>query len=143
MQHLRMTHALFCLLAALPSLRAVAAMPRMEADQETRRRYTKEEHLIPMRDGIRLQTEIYIPKNQKEKLPIVLSRTPYSAGPYGKDHYKPSIGPSTLFAQENYIIAYQDVRGCFMSEGSFVDMRPHIDHKTSTQDIDESSDTYD
>jgi putative CocE/NonD family hydrolase len=106
-------------------------------------RYTKYEYRIPMRDGVRLFTAVYVPKNQDERYPILLTRTPYSVQPYGEDAYKPDLGPSALFGNEGYIIAYQDVRGRWMSEGQFVNMRPHRPRKNGSQEIDESSDTYD
>src|SRR5262249_43056233 len=105
--------------------------------------YTKQEQLVRMRDGVRLFTSIYTPKDTSQQYPILMMRTPYSVGPYGKDAYRSSLGPNYLFTKEGYIFVYQDVRGCYMSEGKFVDMRPHIDKKTTKQDIDESSDTYD
>src|SRR5438552_1861893 len=105
--------------------------------------YAKSEHQIPMRDGTKLDTVVYAPKDASQKYPILMQRTPYSAGPYGPDRYKSSIGPSALFAQEGYIIVYQDVRGTFMSEGDFEDVRPHVPNKKNSNDIDESSDTYD
>src|SRR5437899_3033198 len=105
--------------------------------------YTKSEQMIPMRDGVKLFTSIYTPKDTSQKYPILLSRTPYSCSPYGADLYKESIGPSMLFAKEGYIVVYQDVRGAFMSEGAYVNVRPQNDHKTRPTDIDESSDTYD
>src|SRR5262245_50120478 len=105
--------------------------------------YTKLESYIPMRDGVRLFTAVYIPKDQSQSCPILLSRTPYSIGPYGSDQYKDNIGPSASFAKEGYIIVYQDVRGRFMSEGEFEHMRPHRTTKNSQKEIDESTDTYD
>ena len=96
-----------------------------------------------MRDGIRLFTSVYVPKDQTQRYPILLLRTPYSVGPYGVDAYKESLGPSALFGTEGYIVVYQDVRGRWMSEGEFVNMRPHRPQKNSTQEIDESSDTFD
>jgi putative CocE/NonD family hydrolase len=105
--------------------------------------YTKIEQMIPMRDGVRLFTSIYVPKDTSQKYPIMLDRTPYSVAPYGPDRYKETLGPSTAFAREGFIFAYQDVRGRLMSEGEFVNMRPHLDQKNSPQQIDESSDTYD
>jgi uncharacterized protein len=105
--------------------------------------YSKSEHMILMRDGVKLFTAVYSPKDTSQKYPILLSRTPYSCVPYGPDNYNPSIGPSPLFAKEGYIIVYQDVRGAFMSEGTYVNMRPQNDHKSKPSDIDESSDTYD
>jgi putative CocE/NonD family hydrolase len=105
--------------------------------------YTKYEYRIPMRDGVRLFTAVYVPKDASQKYPILLNRTPYSVGPYGADRYRDNLGPSPLFAKEGYIFVYQDVRGRCMSEGTFVNMRPHIDDKKGPGDIDESSDTYD
>src|ERR1019366_1579684 len=93
--------------------------------------YTKYEFQVPMRDGKRLFTSVYVPKDAREKFPIMLSRTPYSVGPYEK------------FAREQFIFVYQDVRGCYLSEGDFVNMTPHRDVKRGPQDIDESTDTYD
>lgn len=105
--------------------------------------YTKQEVMIPMRDGVKLFTAIYTPKDSSTKYPVLMSRSPYSSAPYGKDKYRESLGPNRLFKDERYIFVYQDVRGCYMSEGTFVDMRPHLDHKSTPADIDESSDTYD
>lgn len=105
--------------------------------------YTKFEFRVPMRDGVHLFTSVYTPKDQSRPYPILLYRTPYSVGPYGADNYKSQVGPSALFANEGYIVAYQDVRGRWMSEGQFVNMRPHKDAKNGAQDIDESTDTYD
>ena len=108
-----------------------------------REHYTKEEHRIPMRDGVRLFTAIYAPKDTSRRYPILMMRTPYSVRPYGKDQFARSLGPSKFSTGDGYIFVYQDVRGCYLSEGNFVDMRPHIDHKTRETDVDESSDTYD
>src|SRR5690349_8121341 len=105
--------------------------------------YTKYEHRIPMRDGKRLFTSIYVPKDASQKYPIMLDRTPYNVAPYGVDAYKTALGPSEKFAKEGFIFVYQDVRGRYMSEGEFVDMRPQIPNKRGPQDVDESSDTYD
>jgi putative CocE/NonD family hydrolase len=106
-------------------------------------RYTKMEYQIPMRDGVKLFTVVYAPKDTSQKYPIMMMRTPYGSGPYGADAYRPGIGPSQAFMQEGYIFAFQDVRGTFMSEGEFDDVRPFIPNKKSKKDIDESSDTYD
>ncbi|MFN0197519.1 MAG: CocE/NonD family hydrolase, partial [Planctomycetaceae bacterium] len=105
--------------------------------------YTKYEYKIPMRDGKKLFTAVYVPKDQSKTYPIMYSRTPYSCQPYGVDQYRSDLGPSALFGTEGYIFVYQDVRGRWMSEGDFVHMRPHLPKKLSSQDIDESSDTYD
>jgi putative CocE/NonD family hydrolase len=104
--------------------------------------YTKREVLIPMRDGVKLFTSIYEPKDASVRYPILLTRTPFTVAPYGADKYKTSLGPDQLFAREGYIFVYQDVRGRWKSEGEFVDVRPYILNKTGKQ-IDESSDAYD
>ena len=96
-----------------------------------------------MRDGVQLFTSVYVPKDTSQRYPIMLSRTPYSVQPYGVDAYKSDLGPSPLFGTEGYIVVYQDVRGRWMSEGEFVNMRPQRTHKTSPADIDESTDTFD
>jgi putative CocE/NonD family hydrolase len=104
--------------------------------------YTKREVMVPMRDGIKLFTSIYEPKDTKEKYPIMFDRTCYSVAPYGLDKFRTSLGPDELFPREGYIFVYQDVRGRYMSEGEFEDVRPYIANKKGTQ-IDETSDTYD
>jgi putative CocE/NonD family hydrolase len=104
--------------------------------------YTKYEHRIPMRDGKKLFTAVYVPKDDSKRYPILLMRTPYSVRPYGVDRYKPDLGPSPLFGKSGYIFAYQDVRGRWMSEGEFVNMRPYNPDKKGAE-IDESSDTWD
>lgn len=108
-----------------------------------REHYTKLEKLIPMRDGVKLFTSIYVPKDKQEKYPFILNRTPYAVGPYGPDKYRTNLGPSSLFIREGYIFVYQDVRGKWMSEGQFVDTRPFNPAKKGKNQIDESSDTYD
>ncbi|PYS24194.1 MAG: X-Pro dipeptidyl-peptidase [Acidobacteria bacterium] len=107
-----------------------------------RKNYTKSEVLIPMRDGVKLFVCIYEPKDKKQKYPIMFDRTPYSVGPYGANSYKTSLGPDELFAREGYIFVYQDVRGRYMSEGVYEDVRPYIPNKKGNQ-IDETTDTYD
>ena len=105
--------------------------------------YTKTEQQITMRDGVKLFTAIYTPRDTSQKYPIMLNRTPYSVAPYGPNAYRAALGPSELFQNEKFIFVYQDVRGRLMSEGQFVDMRPHIAKKSGSKDIDESTDTYD
>ena len=104
--------------------------------------YTKYEFQIPMRDGKRLFTSVYVPKDAGQKYPIMLSRTPYSVSPYGVENYKTALGPSEKFARDLFIFVYQDVRGRYLSEGDFVNMTPHRDVKRGPQDTDESTDTY-
>jgi uncharacterized protein len=124
---------------------ACAQEPPKEPPKEdyVKSHYTKYEYRIPMRDGKRLFTSVYVPKDTSQPYPILLDRTPYSVGPYGEDQYKKQIGPSDEFEKAGYIIVYQDVRGRYMSEGDFLEMRPHIDMKKSSKDVDDSSDTYD
>lgn len=121
----------------------IAAAPCLAQGLEwVKANYTKHEYYIPMRDGARLFTAVYVPKDRSQQYPILLNRTPYSIRPYGTDQYRESIGPSPLFATEGYIIVYQDVRGRWMSEGVFEHVRPH-NPKKGARDIDESTDTYD
>jgi putative CocE/NonD family hydrolase len=134
---LRQTLLALLITVALP---AAAAAQGLEAVKAA---YTKYEYRIPMRDGKKLFTAVYVPKDTSQKYPILLTRTPYSVGPYGIDRYKDNLGPSPLFAAAGYVFAYQDVRGRWMSEGTFVNMRPHNPDKKGPQDIDEASDTYD
>ncbi|MBO9203135.1 MULTISPECIES: CocE/NonD family hydrolase [Niastella] len=107
--------------------------------------FIKKEVMIPMRDGVKLFTALYIPKDATEKHPFLLSRTPYSCNPYGEDKFNPGLWFRYLkyYARENYIFVYQDVRGRWASEGTFVDVRPFNPNKKTPQDIDEASDTYD
>ena len=106
--------------------------------------YTKKEVYITMRDGIRLFTSIYIPKDasRNKKYPVMLQRTCYSVAPYGENEYRRNLGPNKFMQDEKYIFVYQDVRGRYMSEGTFTNMTPQVPHKTN-KDTDESSDTYD
>jgi len=104
--------------------------------------YTKTEHQIPMRDGARLFTAVYAPKDTSRKYPILITRTQSGIEPYGADQYHKNLGTSPLFGKEGYIFVYQDIRGRWMSEGTFVRMRPHNPAK-GPKDVDESSDTYD
>jgi len=106
--------------------------------------YSKQEVQISMRDGIKLFTSIYTPKDNAEKHAILMVRTPYSLTPYGANRYSPYlISHYSRYVKENYIVVLQDVRGCYMSEGNFVDVRPFIENKKTKNDIDEASDTYD
>jgi putative CocE/NonD family hydrolase len=133
------------LLPCMLLVAAVLAVPVRNAQQpalNVKERYAKSEHKIPMRDGKRLHTVVYAPRDSSQRYPFLMQRTPYGAGPYG-DAYRPSIGPSPLLAQEGYIFVYQDVRGTFLSEGEFDDVRPFNPNKKSPADIDEASDTYD
>jgi putative CocE/NonD family hydrolase len=104
--------------------------------------YSKREVMVPMRDGIKLFTTIYEPRDTSQKYAILLSRTPYSIAPYGEDKFKTLIGPNEHFPKEGYIFVYQDVRGRYMSEGEYENVRPYIPNKTGKQ-IDETTDSFD
>ncbi len=126
-------------------------LPLLAQDQDpakaqleyTRSHYTKFEYMIPMRDGVKLFTAVYVPKEESKKYPILLQRTPYSVGAYGIDNYRPFVGPSDLFTKEGFIVVYQDVRGRYLSEGTFVDVMPHKAKYSGPKDTDEATDTYD
>ena len=105
-------------------------------------RYAKSELRVPMRDGVHLFTVVYQPRDTSRAYPIMLTRTPYSVGPYGAAAYPRSLGPSPRFADEGFIFVYQDVRGRFMSEGDFVHMTPWRG-MPGARATDESTDTYD
>ena len=123
-----------------PVLRAQQAPPVADA-APLRDRYTKREVLIPMRDGVKLFTAIYTPKDSARTYPFLLQRTPYSVRPYGTDAYPTELGPSPRFQQEGFIFVYQDVRGRMLSEGDFVNMRPQ--RNVTGAAVDESTDTSD
>jgi putative CocE/NonD family hydrolase len=101
----------------------------------TRSHYTKFDYRIPMRDGVKLFTSVYVPKDTGQKWPMLMQRTPYSVAPYGIDNYRGVLGPSELFTKETFIFVYQDVRGRYLSEGKFVDV--------PTLNDPERTDTYD
>ncbi len=106
--------------------------------------YDKFEYQVPMRDGIKLFTSVFVPKDKSKVYPILMQRTCYSVAPYGIDKFR-RLGPSKFLMKDGYIFVYQDVRGRWMSEGTFDNMRPNIpgnDRKDKTA-IDESSDTWD
>ncbi len=134
-------------IAMLPQLAVAQAPPRKAPDTELRdyikSHYTKYEYQIPMRDGVKLFTSVYAPKDDSQTYPILLSRTPYSVAPYGVDKYPDSLRPGSAYVKAGYIFVNQDVRGRWMSEGDYVNIRPHNPGKAGAKDIDESSDTFD
>jgi uncharacterized protein len=105
--------------------------------------FKKIDTTITMRDGVKLYTIIYIPKDQSQQHAFLMERTPYSVAPYGEDHYARSLGPNAELMKENYIFVYQDVRGRYMSEGVNLEVTPFIPNKKDKTQVDESSDTYD
>jgi putative CocE/NonD family hydrolase len=129
-----------------------AADPKDEAElaQAIREHYTKYEFRIPMRDGVLLFTHAYVPKDRARSYPFLMMRTPYGVHPYGVDNYPSKSEPRTLkrFApsvqavRDGFIFVHQDVRGRMMSEGTFVDVRPHLTQR-GPKDTDESTDAYD
>ena len=130
-------------LTALAVLILLAAAAPAQTVENVRARYTKYEYSIPMRDGVKIFSSIYVPKDSSHTYPFLLTRTPYNVAPYGVDNYRASLGPSEHFEKEGFIFVYQDARGRHMSEGEFQQVRPHVPNKKSNKDIDESSDTYD
>jgi hypothetical protein len=150
--HLTMLRGLMALvLVALAGpARAQAAKPQppgaeSERAESIRSRYTKFEYRVPTRDGTKLFTSVYIPNDASpgKRYPILLTRTPYSVAPYGQDRYARRLGPTAEYEKQGFIFAFQDVRGRNMSEGEFVNVRPHLAKKSGPKDIDESTDTYD
>jgi putative CocE/NonD family hydrolase len=140
--------SLVTLILALAPLGPIAAQNKpVEKDKDrepidVKAQYTKYEYRIPMRDGKKLLTAVYVPKDFSKTYPIMMMRTPYSVRPYGADQYPGTLGPTPLFDKAGYIFVRQDVRGRWMSEGEYVNMRPHNPAKKSGE-IDESSDTFD
>ena len=114
--------------------------------------YTKHEFQVPMRDGVRLHTTVYVPKDDSRRWPFLMARTPYGVSPYGVDNLPDAsnhrrltrFAPSFSLIQLGYIFVHQDVRGRMMSEGTFVDVRPLLkDGVTGAGAVDESTDTSD
>ncbi|WP_439625841.1 CocE/NonD family hydrolase [Gemmata sp.] len=104
--------------------------------------YTKYEFRVPMRDGVRLFTSVFVPKDDSKTYPMMLTRTPYSCAPYGVDKYPETLRPGERYVKSGYIFVTQDVRGRWMSGGEFVNVRPHNPNKKDGE-TDESSDTFD
>lgn len=136
--------AVFACMSLAVAQRGPLNSQQLERQAAVKASYTKHEFLIPMRDGVKLFTAVYTPKDTSEAYPMMMSRTPYSVAPYGIDNYRTSLGPSSeRFMKEKFIFVYQDVRGRNHSEGTFVHVRPVIQNKTGPKDVDESTDTYD
>ncbi|MGV3615924.1 MAG: CocE/NonD family hydrolase [Fimbriimonas sp.] len=129
--------AALSLIALLPT-----AIPAQAPSLSLRVDYTKTEAMIPMRDGVKLYTAIYAPKDATKTWPVLLTRTPYGAGPYGANRFPTGLGPTPEFSRRGYVFVVQDVRGRYMSEGTHIFSPPHNPKKRGT-DHDESSDTYD
>jgi putative CocE/NonD family hydrolase len=125
------------------SLNVTAQMGIAGPDAEyIKTNYTKFEYQVPMRDGKKLFTSVYVPKDQSRKYPFMVDRTCYSVAPYG-EALKTSLGPSSQFVYDGYIFVYQDVRGRYMSEGIYEEMTPELEVHKTNKDVDEGTDTYD
>ena len=120
---------------------SVRAQP--EKKHFTMKDYVRSDHKIPMRDGTKLYTIVYAPRDRSQKYPMLMMRTPYGIGPYEKNKKRTNPGPNKTYIEEGYIFVLQDVRGRYMSEGHFVNMRPHLSKHSGPLDIDESTDTFD
>jgi hypothetical protein len=136
------------LLALASPARAQFSRPYGDSPERAeyiRSHYTKFEYRIPMRDGTKLFTSVYVPNDASpgKRYPVLLTRTPYTVAPYGTERYAKRLGPTAQYEKDGFIFAFQDVRGQHMSEGQFVDVRPQLTKKGGPKDIDESTDTYD
>jgi putative CocE/NonD family hydrolase len=140
--------ALAC--SALPPAAVRAAEESKPAPRDLRETYTKYEYRIPMRDGTKLFTVVYVPKDTTKSYPFLVNRTPYSAGVqaegelhYGEDWFPKQIGPSKEFEDAGYIFVKQDVRGRYMSEGKWQEMTPHVNPRRAAGEGQESQDMHD
>ena len=123
----------------------VSALAQTKPDNTfVKKNFIKKEMYIPMRDGVKLFTSVYIPKDisKSKKYPFIMQRTCYSIAPYGENEYRAALGPNKFLMNDQYIFVYQDVRGRYMSEGTFTNMTPQVERKTK-KNVDESTDTYD
>ena len=129
--------------ATVSPARASAQKAAAPAPFDTHAHYLKHEYRVPMRDGVKLFTTVYTPRDTSRAYPFLMTRTCYSVAPYGPDKFPENgIGPSPSFEESGYIFVYQDVRGRYGSEGVWQEMTPHIDHPTGTEH-DESTDMSD
>src|SRR5664279_1919371 len=122
---------------------ALSSSAYSQSLEALKQRYDKQEVYITMRDGIKLFTSIYTPRNNPTTHQILLNRTPYDIEPGAKESYNFFMQLYSRYTDDDYIMVYQDVRGKYMSEGEFEDIRPIIAEKKSNKDIDESTDTWD
>ena len=121
----------------------LAPFSRAQETFSVKDHYQKTEVRIAMRDGVKLFTSIYAPRDTTKQYPIMMMRTPYSVAPYGPESYRGQLGPSPMFMKEGFIFVYQDVRGQIMSEGEFKWMAPYKPRKSGPTEVDESTDTWD
>lgn len=138
------TNRLLLIFVLVTSFSALAADKKSDSRADyIRANYTKYEYQIPMRDDVKLFTSVYVPNDDSKTYPMMFQRTPYRVAPYGADKYKTRLGPSEAFEKEGFIFVFQDVRGKFMSEGEFVNMRPQDAYKRGNSATDDATDTYD
>lgn len=138
------TNRLLLIFVLVTSFSALAADKKSDPRADyIRANYTKYEYQIPMRDDVKLFTSVYVPNDDSKTYPMMFQRTPYRVAPYGADKYKTRLGPSEAFEKEGFIFVFQDVRGKFMSEGEFVNMRPQDAYKRGKSATDDATDTYD
>jgi putative CocE/NonD family hydrolase len=131
------------LITGLALLVVGASHGAVEAALDFEGQYTKHEFRIPMRDGVKLFTVVYTPKDKATRYPILIQRTPYDLKPYTIDSGKRPGGLPDSYVKERFIFAMQDVRGRFASEGRFEDMRPFRADKAGPMETDESTDAWD
>jgi putative CocE/NonD family hydrolase len=133
------------LLALVCCYGAFAQRGGFTVDPYVKDHFIKKDVYITMRDGIKLFTSLYIPKDASatKKYPMLMQRTCYSVAPYGADKFPARLGPSETIMKDGYIFVYQDVRGRWKSEGTWTNMTPELDTHKTKKDVDESTDTYD
>jgi hypothetical protein len=108
-KRLKWTGATIGMLLGLAALSSMMSAQEKPTEDYVKAHYTKYEYRIPMRDGKKLFTSVYVPKDSSHPYPILMDRTPYSVAPYGEDQYKKALGPSDEFEKAGYIFLYQDV----------------------------------
>ena len=131
----RLFFVLLCLVA-------VTTFAQLPDSVYIKQNYEKMEVQIPMRDGVKLFTSIYLPKDKSKIYPFLMQRTCYSVAPYGVDHFRKNLGPSKFLMKDSYIFVYQDIRGKYKSEGTMQIHEPLL-HAVKKGAIDESTDTWD
>ncbi len=114
-----------------------------QGTQFIRDHYIKHDYWIPMRDGVKLFTSVYSPRDTNRTYAIMMTRSPYGIGPYGETSYPRGLGPAEEFARHGFIFVYQDVRGRHQSEGEYIDMPPHKTDLSGPKDTDETTDAAD
>jgi putative CocE/NonD family hydrolase len=135
------TSARFVAVLARGGETAAAQRPADPSGHKTA--YVKRELFIPMRDGAKLFTIVYAPRDTSRRYPFLMTRTAYGIAPYGADEYRAVLGPNNEFAKEGYIFVYQDARGKFKSEGEFVHHVPYVRGSTRPNEATDTWDTID